>query len=56
MIPDRVGSMKEGGEGMRLRMRLMRYRWKWASHASGYQISLDELANSLNGYKFAKLW
>ena len=28
-IPDRVGSMKEGGEGMRLRMRLMRHRWKW---------------------------
>ena len=47
--------MKEGGEGMRLRMRLMRHRWKWASHASGRQISLGELADSLNGYKSTKL-
>ena len=31
---------------MRLWMRLMRHRWKWASHASGRQISLDELADS----------
>jgi len=40
---------------MRLRMRLMRHRWKWASHASGRQISLDELADSLNGYKSTEL-
>ena len=40
---------------MRLWMRLMRHRWKWASHASGHQISLDELADSLNGDEFTKL-
>lgn len=40
---------------MRPRMRLMRHRWKWASHASGRQISLDELADSLNGHEFTKL-